>query len=70
MAIFSSLCLFLPLAFPCLPKPENPIDSDKYRLVKHACDNEGEYSPLATVFLPLPAPCTASSTRLLTPEHS
>lgn len=49
VAIFSSLCLFLPLAFPCLPKPENPIDSDKYRLVKHACDNEGEYSPLATL---------------------
>jgi len=49
VAIFSSLCLFLPLAFPCLPKPDSSIDMGDYRFVRHACTNEDEYSPLATV---------------------
>lgn len=51
VVVFSSLCLFLPLAFPCEPKPEQPIDDDNYRLIKHACNNDAEYSPLATVIL-------------------
>ncbi len=35
IAIFSSLALFLPLAFPCEPKPSHTLDGDNYRLVRN-----------------------------------